>query len=194
MDSYFTDIINNNSYLNSVKSNKRRNIHSLSYLIDYKLSQSDCIKLGIALEKVLSDIIFNETELICIKSKNIKGVKEKDHLFIDHYYNIIYYAEIKSNLYLDTEKTKATIKKCKKIKEELKEKYKGYIIKTHLVGGRYVNKSKFHKVIINKYKDFDDVYSIDEYFQSLCVPFQFENEFNYKKFLNLIAKKIINNS
>ena len=41
-----------------------------------------------------------------IKSNTKKGDKETDHLFIDDLNKNIYYAELKSNLNLDTEKRK----------------------------------------------------------------------------------------
>ena len=44
-----------------------------------------------------------------IKEKNTKGKKETDHLFMDVNNKIIYYAEIKSNLNLDTEKSNETV-------------------------------------------------------------------------------------
>ena len=127
--------IDGNIYIKNSASNKKKDINSLSYLIDkIQLSQSDCIKLGTGLEKILSDLILDNNKLLInIKSKNIKGVKEKDHLFKDDANKIIYYAEIKSNLNLDTEKCKSTSKKCIDIFNELTEIYPGYIINMFLV-------------------------------------------------------------
>lgn len=90
-------IINNNNYVKNTHSNKKKDINSLSYLINIKLSQSDCIKLGFGVEKILNDILIKySTELKSIKEKNIKGKKEKDHLFMNEKNKIIYYAELKS--------------------------------------------------------------------------------------------------
>ena len=105
-------IIENNSYIKTSKSNKKKDINSLSYLIIRELSQSDCIKLGNGLEKIFYDIVLTYTKLKDIKPKNKKGKKEKDHLFCDETNKIIYYAEFKSNINLDTEKSKSTYQKC----------------------------------------------------------------------------------
>ena len=40
-------------------------------------------------------LFVSNTNLISIKSKNSKGEKEKDHLFIDEEKKIIYYSELK---------------------------------------------------------------------------------------------------
>ena len=51
-------IIRKNKYINNCSSNKKIDINSLSYLIDYELSQSDCIKIGIEIENILYPIQF----------------------------------------------------------------------------------------------------------------------------------------
>ena len=140
-------IIRKNKYINNCSSNKKIDINSLSYLIDYDLSQSDCIKIGIGIENILKDFILENTNLKNIKTKNKKGIKEKDHLFMDINKKIIYYAEIKSNLNLDTEKSKQTYKKCLDIEKELQEEYKDYEIKMFLVGVRYYEKKIIPKTI-----------------------------------------------
>ena len=107
---YLNDIINNNNtYVKNCQTNKKKDVNSFSYLIDRKLSQSDCIKLGNGIERVISDIVVSKkTHFINIKSKNIKGKKERDLIFKDDNQKIIYYSEFKSNINLDTEKSKAT--------------------------------------------------------------------------------------
>ena len=52
-----TSLIDKCCYINNFETNKKRDINSLSYLIDRTLSQSDCIKLGIGIEKLLLDTI-----------------------------------------------------------------------------------------------------------------------------------------
>ena len=122
-DPSFEDLnltIYENAYIKNCKSNVKKDFNSLSYLVDKSLSQSDCIKLGIAVEKVFSDMILKYTHLVNIKPKNIKDKKEKDHLFMDVENKTIYYSELKANINLDTEKSKSTYKKCFSIVEELK--------------------------------------------------------------------------
>lgn len=76
-----------------------------------------------------------------IKEKNTKGKKETDHLFMDVNNKIIYYAEIKSNLNLDTEKSNETVQKCLNIEKMLINKYFKYKIKMFLVGLRHLTSS-----------------------------------------------------
>ena len=135
-----------NMYKN-VFQTKKKDIHSLSYLITYNLSQSDCIKIGIGLENVLRDLILCLTqELINIKPKNKKGSKEKDHLFVNNNKKNIYYAELKSNLNLDTEKTKSTYIKCLEIKKELQKEYNNMNIIMFLVSTRHFTTSIICKI------------------------------------------------
>lgn len=77
------NIITHNNYVINCKSNKKKDVDSLSSLINRNLSQSDCIKLGNGVEKVLNDIVLKYTNLKDIKPKNSKGKKEKDHLLRD---------------------------------------------------------------------------------------------------------------
>ena len=182
-------IIRKNKYINNCSSNKKIDINSLSYLIDYELSQSDCIKIGI--ENILKDFILENTNLKNIKTKNKKGIKEKDHLFMDINKKIIYYAEIKSNLNLDTEKSKQTYKKCLDIKKELQEEYKDYEIKMFLVGVRYYEKIIIPKTILKKYKEINNnLCGINEYLKFLSIKFKIFNEKDYKKILNYLVKKM----
>ena len=92
------------------------------------------------------------------------------------------YAELKSNLNLDTEKSKVTIKKCLEVYEELKILYPNYIIKWNLVTFRYINRKIIPDKILYKYEYNDNVIGINDYYI-------FTNE-NYIDFLNIIAKKM----
>lgn len=153
----------------------------MSSLINRPMSQSDNIKFGFILENIVSDIIVNYSKLKNKKTKNKKGSREKDHYFIDPGKNKIFIAEIKSNLRLDTEKTIATIDKCKthqKISQNV-----------FLVSLRWLEKEDIPKFIDNKFKDFP-ITPLNDYFRKLGVNFQFE-EIDYKTFLNDIAKKMM---
>lgn len=184
-------IIRKNKYINNCSSNKKIDTNYLSYLIDYELTQSDCIKIGVGIENILKDFILENTNLKNIKTKNKKGIKEKDHLFMDINKKIIYYAEIKSNLNLDTEKSKQTYKKCLDIKKELQEEYKDYEIKMFLVGVRYYEKIIIPKTILKKYKEINNnLCGINEYFKYLSIKFKIFNEKDYKKILNYLVKKM----
>lgn len=182
-------IVNNNNYIQLSSSNKTKDTQSLSYLIERNLSQSDCIKLGTGVEKVLVDcILSNNSNLVNIKPKNIKGKKERDHLFKDDYKKIIYYAELKSNLNLDTEKCKSTSAKCSLILDELKNEFVDYKIELSLVGLRYFQAKDIPKVITNKYISIkDNVVGIDDYLKKMQVENIFQCEEKYNEFLNYVA-------
>ena len=105
-------LIHDCDYIKKFKPNKSRAQTSLSYIVNRTLSQSDCIKLGNAVEKLLINITSQFTKYKNIKPPNKKGEKEKDILFINEKDKVIYYTEVKSNLDLDTEKSKATYNKC----------------------------------------------------------------------------------
>jgi hypothetical protein len=187
-----SEIIDKNAYLNSCVSNKMKDCNSLSSIVNRDMSQSDCIKLGIGVEKVLTDIILkSNTNIIDIRPNNKKGEKERDHLFQNEKKKEIYYAENKSNLNLDTEKSKSTIEKCISIKKELELKYPGYKIYMFLLGLRYMDISLCPKNIKNKYKDIEEnLVGINEYMQTLDTQIHFKTVDQYSQFINEIADKM----
>jgi hypothetical protein len=182
-------IIKNNDYVKSCKSNNKKDKNSLSYLIDYNLSQSDSIKLGSALEYIFRDIINKKSEnLEDIKPKNSKEKKEKDFLYKDN--KKIYYAELKSNLNLDTEKSKSTINKCLEIEKELKKEFEGYEINMFLISGRYIYKNLIPKNIYIKYDNIkENLLGINEFFNKIGIDINF-SEKSYNEFLNCLAKNL----
>lgn len=184
---------------NFVKINKNKfkigkdDNESLSILFDINLSQSEKIQFGNRMENFLSIFILENTSLKNIKEKNSKGTKETDHLFMDNINNVIYYAELKSNLNLDTEKSIQTVKKCKQIKKILKKKYPDYKIKMYLVSLRHLTTNTINKCIKNKYNEINDnLVGVNEYLIDLGIPQQteFENEINYKIFINKFIKML----
>lgn len=184
---FLQQVIANNDYVTNCTSNKSKDVHSLSSLVHRSLSQSDCIKLGTGLEKVLLDLIMTNTALQNIRPKNSKGKKERDHLFLDEATNTIYYAELKSNLYLDTEKCLSTSNKCLQILEELRAEHPSRNIRMFLVGVRYVDKSQMSKIVETKYSNIaDNVAGVNNYLEALGLP-RFENEASYIAFVNQLA-------
>ncbi len=185
-------IIDKNKYINK-KIKYKIDKTSLTYILNNKLSQSNLIRLGFSLEKFLTD-------LILYKNNNIKDFKQKvsktikqdvDHLFLLE--NTIYYSELKSNINLDTEKSKATCDKIKHISEKLKILCPNYKIKSFLVSCRYYKKDIIPKILLNKYKNLN-VLGINDYLSILKINFTFKNEEDYKIIINYIADKIFNNS
>ena len=151
--------------------------------------------MGIAMEKILLDTITKHGKnMKNIKNKNKKGEKEKDHLFINEEEKVVYYAELKANLNLDTEKSKSTYMKCLQIKKELEDKYSGYKIQMCLVGLRYFNKDEIPRIIMNKYLNIrENVYGVDDYLSLLKLDtLRFNNESNYRYFINYVYDKLIN--
>lgn len=186
----------NNVYIKNYKQNLNKDFHSLSYLINNEyqsiMSQSDCIKFGIAIEKVLSDIIleFNK-DITSIKTKNEKNKIERDHYFINNITKTIYYSELKSNLNLDTEKSKSTYIKCLKIVDEIKNEYPEYNIKWCLLGLRYYDKNMIENKIINKYSSIkDNVLGINDYLKLFNINIEY-NETSYSYFINSIIKEML---
>ena len=189
---FLKSVIKGNEYVQACTSNKAKDIHSLSSLVDRSMSQSDCIKLGTGLEKVFSElIVVLNPDLTDIKPKNSRGKKERDHLFANEKTKTIFYAELKSNLNLDTEKCKSTTAKCLQIEAELAEEYPEYTIKMFLVGLRYLNRSMFPSVISFKYTEIEDhMVGVNDYFEALTTGGSgdlFTDEQAYKEFLTYLA-------
>ena len=181
-------LILNSKYLRESSSNKQKDVCSLSSIIDMAMSQSDCIKIGVGCEKIISDLILDTTHLVDIKQANKKGKKETDHLFMDKDKKIVYYAELKSNLNLDTEKSKSTYSKCLDIVEILKTEYPDHEIKWCLLGLRHLDYDKIPKTVAKKYSEIQpNVFGIHQYMEMLGINLTFTEE-TYKQFINDIAK------
>ena len=180
-------VILDNEYVKNTKSNKKKDVSSLSYLVNKPLSQSDCIRLGNGAEKVLSDLVLKFTNLKNIKPKNSKGKKERDHLFVDEINKVIYYAELKSNVNLDTEKSKSTYNKCLAIVEELQEQYPDYQIKWCLLALRYLAFDDIQPIIKKKYEAIENnVFGVNQYLDMLNIEFKFTPQ-QYTEFINTLA-------
>jgi len=186
------DIYNKNKYRYSNMKDTGKDYNSISFLVNRPLSQSQCIKLGINLEKYLLDIIMDyNPNLTNIKPDNKNGKKEKDHLFMDKNNKIIYYAEIKSNLNLDTEKSKETANKCLTILKELQTTYIDCTVNMFLVGIRHYTKDLIPRNIMNKYDNIKmHVVGVNEYLSNLNCNLQFNND-NYVKFINIVVDKCL---
>jgi hypothetical protein len=186
--SELSNLIKNNKYIRDTKSNKNKDECSLKYLVDIDLSQSDCIKLGVGVEKFMSDLVikFNKS-LINIRAKNSKGSKETDLLFLDSKKRIVYYAELKTNINLDTEKSKVTSEKCIGLVNTLRCKYPDHEIRWCLLAVRYFSKAKIPITLKNKYTIIsDNLYGVNEFLEMLNIDFRFDEEI-HKKTINEIA-------
>jgi hypothetical protein len=177
------------AYVKKCKSNKKKDDTSLSSLVEKQLSQSECIKLGIALEKVLNIFVDSHLpHLKNIKVKNTKGRRETDCLFIDKHNNVIYGAEVKGNLNLDTEKSKATVTKCKDIIEELTQEHPQCEINMYLVSGRYLHTQNIPSNLRKRYEKMGrNLVGINDYLMILGYKGPFLTEKEYKEFINAMV-------
>lgn len=160
---------------------KSDNSESISSLIAYTLKQSQCIKIGTLIENLLRQYICCHEHIQNLKDKNIKGKKERDHLFMCRGKKV--YAELKSNLSLDTEKRKATARKVKLISEE--EACDGYLVGLRYYSGDVPSdvKSRFPGT---------RVISLSQYLNLLEIECPFGGvEMGYKIWLNQVARELI---
>lgn len=192
MKNIFEFIVSQNKYVKNCISTSKKDPNSFSYIVEFQITQSDCIKLGNGIEGSLRDAIAHllKKKLKVIDKKNTKGKQEIDHLFVDDDNKIVYYAELKTNINLDTEKCKATVEKCLKNQDDLKKEYPNYEIKMFLVACRYFQISKDfpEECITKKYEKIQpNLVGINEYFNALGIKFQFKNENEWKVMVNILA-------
>jgi hypothetical protein len=177
------DIIDTNLYINKNHINKDKDTTSLSYLINIKLTSSQSIKLGISLEKCFEEFILYNSKYISIKSDvNIKH--QLDHIFLLK--NSIIYAELKSNINLDTEKIYGLYNKILNVKDGIYKKYKNFSIGIYLVSLRYLHKKDIPKNIIQKYYKYNlqnNIIGLNEYlslFKNISYTYdEYSNILNY---------------
>jgi hypothetical protein len=192
----FRCIINKNVYVDGCFADIKKDTNSFYHLVDRELSHGDAIKLGVAIEKIFRDIINLNQNLNDIKQQTQKGKKEKDHLFIDKGRKIIYYAEVKGNLTLDTEKRRATKDKMNAIVADLQSIYPDYEIKKYLFAPRYYKTSEIPESLKKNYRgtefaDFIDCFiGVNDYLKELGILYQFPDEHAYKAMVNDIAHRL----
>ena len=104
-DSYFLNKPSPKKYINKFE--------SLKSLLNVQLNQSQSIRLGTTIENILRNYIKSNSDWIDIKECNHWGLKERDHLF--KRCGDVIYAELKSNLQLDSEKKAGTLAKILQI-------------------------------------------------------------------------------
>src|SRR6056300_1422328 len=149
---------------------------SIKSLLDFPITQSQSIRLGTAIENILRDMISSKSSWVDIKPANQTGEKERDHLF--QLGGVTIYAELKSNLNLDSEKKKATREKAKSIEEE--EHTQGIIV------------ALSHSSCTNFYEKSDlKVLPVAEYLNLFSVENPFGSYDGYKKWLNYVALKLV---
>jgi enolase len=117
-----------------------------------------------------------------------------DHLFYAEDEKKIYYAELKANINLDTEKSKSTYTKCLDIVKDLVIKYPEYEIKWCLLGYRYIDYNYIPKKIKKKYSVIsENLFGINQYLTLLNINHQFTED-SWKDWLNEVANYVFNSS
>ena len=173
------------------KKEKKNDEYSMNYLYEKEikkicdLGQSDYIQIGNQMENLMRDIIISLSSFKNIKERARKGDHEIDHLFLDEKRNIIIGAEIKTNLYLDTEKTVITMDKCYNNLSMIKEKYVDHKCNMYLVTPRYYSRKIIPKILLNKFEKIGErLLGVNEYLELFGINPLFNNEKEYKTFIN----------
>ena len=154
---------------------KKTNSNSLikKWLGNPALTQAEVIAFGKRYEKWLSCIVSEKYEVLTL-TKDLyitpegqfttkkKGNKDIDNLFIDHKNRIVYYHEVKCNLNLDSEKSKVTASKVRRIEEQLKGLYPGYDVRVSILNMAWEGtKKEMHGVPIKYAKDYFAMAGLD---------------------------------
>jgi len=172
--------------------NKKSDDYNISKLLGIKLTQSQSIRFGKKFEKIVGDLILlaKDTELeektildiYELNDKNsikTKGKKNVDMIFKKN--NKRYYFELKTNMNLDSEKSKITDEKIKQVTNYFEKKYNEKIISGCLTCWYGPEKK-----IVNKLKT--DIYYMKDLFEIL--DFKITKEEYYTTFKKL-GQKII---
>ena len=102
----------------------------------------------------------------------------------------IIYAEIKSNIQLDTEKYKSTYEKIIFIIDDLKKTYPEYKVQGYLVAARYYDTKIIPKKLLTKYTPIqNNVIGVNNYLALFGLDY-FNNEEDYIKWINTLATKM----
>ncbi len=189
-------IIKKNKYIVKTKSDKKKDPLSLSFLVGIPMSHSDAVKLGYAVEDIIRDMVIDlNSDIKNIKTHNSKGKKERDLLFENPVTKQIFYAEVKSNLNLDTEKKIATREKCLLIQQELSLEYPEHQIHSYLLNTRYLTIDDIPFRIKNKYSVIkQNICGINDYFKYLNVNMHFDSYDEYKEFLRDTFNEMVRDS
>ena len=157
---------------------------SIKSLIEFPMTQSQSIRLGTAAENILRDTISSNSKCVDIKPEIRPGEKERDHLFQSGGVRI--YAELKSNLNLDSEKKKATREKAMYIAEQ--EHTQGIIVGLR----HYSHETLSQSSCTNFYKKSGlKVLPVAEYLNLFSMENPFGSYDVYKKWLNFVALKLV---
>jgi len=170
-----------------INSNKKRKEHgSFSEILFSGISfQSINIRMGIVLEKSWNEYIASIPNAKIINLQ-ILDKKQIDLLF--EFNNSIFYFEIKNNVNLDTEKSKATFNKIQDLKILL-EKHFSKPVNAFLLLNRYSDSKKIKS--IKKPLTKSIIYGYSELFKMFDIAV---NEKDWNDFFKSVGTYIINNA
>jgi hypothetical protein len=190
-DETIFDAIDKSEYIKKSKTIKSKDSSSIKSLVSKELTQQETIRLGIAIEDVVREYIKMKcSSLIDCKEKNEKGIKEKDIIFKDKEYKYIIYAEMKSNIKLDTEKTTHTNNKIIDEKKALQKKYENYKICVYLIASRYLVKADIPNNLYKKFKSIEkSLVGIYEFIELFNIKPQLTTYEEYTKLLDTIIDR-----
>lgn len=161
---------------------------SLKSLSTFKgITQQESICLGVSVEKFINQLIEdkNMTGFKSIKEKNKKGKKERDMIYENQ--NSVKYFECKTNIKLDTEKSKSTCQKIKQIEDELRNEFPEKEINTGLLVARYLSKDDIPSNLLDRYTRHGiNVYGVNDVFNMLEIP-----EITLETYVKTIDKLIV---
>lgn len=172
--------------------NVRHETSLSSLLTDPTISHSKCIRLGIELENIFNACVESNIDEKYIRPnlrRNEKGKHQKDYISINIDVKRVLYAELKSNINLDTEKVNATIEKIKDIKDEYERD--GYVVDAYLVSLRYLKTDEIPFTLKAKFKSVQLIGIQDFLTQVLSInTHECLNYSNYTSFLDTISSKL----
>lgn len=180
-----------------------KNGASMNSLIRMTLSQSQCIKIGNALEKILNSWVEDETgsgwKLMDLDMKIVKNEKQKDVLMMHAGRREIVYGEIKANLELDTEKAPKTVNKICKVHNALEEKYPEWTVQSYLVSGRYLSAADIPADIGKRFKGLEErglggVIGVNDFLEIAGVAGRFSGYDEYSAFWTQVAQAMFGTS
>jgi hypothetical protein len=168
------------------KSSGDKNVHSISYLVRNKISQSACVQLGRTLSMILDEFVIPRIP------KHVSRIDA--HTYVNHKTRRVIYAIPKANLYHDFEKADAICDRCVKLERKYKRKYKTYTVAGFIVSMRYYSTDDIPQNIHDKYKNLSDnvtLIGINEYMMSWNNNNNvFNNETEYADMINILANKL----
>jgi hypothetical protein len=163
---------------------------SLCSLYTRKVSQSTNIRVGNELEKIVNLYILNSCPVTDMRpSRTTAGERQKD-LCVRVGPSTVVYAELKSNINLDTEKCRATRDKVNEIVATLREQ-EAMEVTGYLVSLRYLRTSDVPQTLRNRYGDVTLI-GVGDFFRDVLHQSvtEFEDYPTYIAFLMSVVDKL----